>query len=407
MLSTNYPDGTHTYSDRQSGTKVKTDNGGRVARIETPGVTATNFRSDGHAGHIERVLNGNRMVVDRGVRGERRVELIRPGGVKVVTAGKQAFVERPLRPGYVTRTYVVDNRTYVRVYRSYAYLGIPYMAYVPAVYYQPAFYGWAVLPWGPVGYAWGWGPVEPWFFGAYFAPAAVYSTPALWLTDFVLAANLRLAYENQGQEPQQPDQGSQDTPMPLTPAVKMQIAEEVRQQLLAEQAAASQPAAAQSNSMAPQDNTAPPAMKERVFVVSASMDVTGIDDGRSCTLTAGDIIERTAGQPITGEGRVLVDVMNSKPGECPAEFATQLDLATLQDMQNQFRVQLTEGMKTLANNQGKSLPSAPVRPVTKPTDGQVPPNEGSNAEARDLVAKLNQEADQTEQEIRKAANGGQ
>ena len=84
----------------------------------------------------------------------------------------------------------------MRVYRTYTYGRVHYSSYVPLVYYQPAFYGWVYRPWrAPVVYAWGWGPA-PWFYGGYFAPELVYPTAALWLTDFLLAENLKLAYEN-------------------------------------------------------------------------------------------------------------------------------------------------------------------------------------------------------------------
>jgi hypothetical protein len=125
-------------------------------------------------------------------------------------------------------------------------------------------------------------------------------------------------------------------------------------------------------------------------------------------LTAGDIIERTPGQSVTPDGKVAVNVMSSKDGDCPADFSTQVDLAILQDMQNQFREQVAAGMSSLASNQGKSgLPSGPAAGARRNIESQAPSNANSDAEAKDLVAKLNQEADQTETQIRQAANGGQ
>jgi hypothetical protein len=348
--------------------------------------------------------------VDRGLHGERRVEVVRPDGVRVIAAGRQTFVERQFRPGYVSRTYIIDNRSEVRVYRSYTYNSVNYVTYMPTVYYQPAFYGWVGSPWGaPVVYGWGWEPAAPWFYGGYFVPAPVYDSPALWVTDFLLALNLRVAYENQQQQyqdqQQQPAAAVQSTGVMLTPEVKMQIAEEVKQQIAvmaAEQAANAQPAAAPA-AAAPQGNVEPPALKERVFVVSASLDVTSIDDGRPCTLTAGDVIERTPRQPITKEGKVTIDVMNSKPGDCPAEFTTQLDLATLQEMQNQFREQIATGMNNLASNQGKSLPASPSTRTIPAVNGRAP----EDNDARRMIAEVNKQADQTEGDIRQATSGGQ
>jgi hypothetical protein len=234
----------------------------------------------------------------------------------------------------------------------------------------------------------------------------------LWLTDFLLAANLRLAYENQQQyyqdQQQEPPpemaQGPGDT---LSPEIKQQIAEEVRRQLEAEQAAATQPMAALSPQAAEAD-APPPALTQRVFVVSTSLDLTGMDGAQTCALTAGDIIERTPGQPVTSDGRVAVNVMSSKAGDCPADFATQIDIATLQDMQNQFRAQIDSGMQNLSNNQGRGgLPPAPAANPRPSADGQAPPNPANDAQARDLVNNLDREADQTEQNIQQATNDTQ
>jgi len=259
-----------------------------------------------------------------------------------------------------------------------------------------------------VAYAWGWGPAAPWFYGGYFAPAPVYSTPALWLTDFLLAANLRAAYDNQqqyqDQQQEPPPEKAQSNGVILTPEIKTLIAEEVKQQLEVERLSASQPAAAPPAQASGAD-VPPPALKQRVFVVSTSLDVTAVGSAESCELSAGDIIERTPGQPITSDGKVPVDVMSSKAGDCPAEFATQIDVATLQEMQNQFKEQIASGMQTLASNAGKSLPAGPAANPRPNADGQVPPNPTNDAQARDFVVKLNQEADDTEADIRKTANG--
>ncbi len=79
----------------------------------------------------------------------------------------------------------------------------------------------------------GLGPATPWFYGGYFAPEPYYPTPALWLTDYLLAANLRLAYESQQQQQAPPPEMAESNGVALTPEIKMQIAEEVRQQLAA------------------------------------------------------------------------------------------------------------------------------------------------------------------------------
>jgi hypothetical protein len=341
------------------------------------------------------------MTVDRGARGERRVEVVRPGNVRVVATGRGGFVERPLRTGYVSRTYVVGGRTQVFVYRSYAYRGVPYYRYVPRVRYAPAFYGWAYRPWGTrVVYAWGWGPAPAWFYGGYFAPAPYYADPTLWLTDYLLAENLRLAYENQqasGAAAPPPPPAGASTPDQMQ-MMKQMIAPEVQQQIQAEQTAAPEPPPTQSTP--PTTTEAPPALdpNQRTFVVSASLDVTA--NNQSCALTGGDIIYRSG--DLQSDGKVGVTVLNSKPGDCPANSGTAVELAALQDMQNQFRAQIAAGMETLAAKQGQGgIPSGPAPNPTQVAAGQAAPA----PDAQTLLAQLNQEADQTEKDIAQAAGG--
>jgi len=380
-------DGTHMHYNPQTQMAIHTDKSGHIATMERPGLKATNYREDGHAAHIEHSrADGSKMVVDR---------------VRVVTMGKRGFVERPIRKGYVSRTYVVSGRTEVRVYRTYTYGSVHYYRYVPRVYYQSAFYGWAYHPWGmPVAYAWGWGPA-PWFFGDYFAPEPVYPTAALWLTDFLLAENLKLAYENRmaasGGGPEQQQPLAQNNSVTLTPEVKQMIAEEVQQQLAAEQAAAIQ-TSLQPSGAAPQStvpDALPPALdpKTKIFVVSTSMNMSSPSDGQTCALTEGDIIERTS-RNIT-EGKVPVTVLNSKEGDCPVDFVTAIDVSVLQDMHNQFREQISAGMEKLASSQGKAgLPVGPVANPQQVAEGQAK----EAADAKDLLTMQLSEADKTEAE---------
>jgi hypothetical protein len=85
------------------------------------------------------------------------------------------------------------------VYREHSYHGFVYHRFVPTLYYGPVFYQWVYNPWpAPIYFTWGWN-ADPWYgyYGAYFTPAPIYTSPALWLTDYLLAENLKLAYENQ------------------------------------------------------------------------------------------------------------------------------------------------------------------------------------------------------------------
>ena len=68
---------------------------------------------------------------------------------------------------YVERTYVVGGRSYSLVYRDYIFGGRHYYEYAPLRFYQPGFYAWAYNP-----------------------------SASLWLTDYLLAENLKLADAN-------------------------------------------------------------------------------------------------------------------------------------------------------------------------------------------------------------------
>ena len=196
-------------------------------------------------------------------------------------------MQRPaVRVGFVQRTYVVRGRPYVRVYRNYNYRGIAYVRYVPAYYYSPRFYIWAYNPWvRHVYFGWGWGRRAPWFYGGYFAPAPFYVSASLWLTDYIIAENLRASYEAQldaqGQQyaAPPPDNTAADpndyNNSEVSPALRQAIADEVQRQLNAEKNASGNPQAGGDNS-AP---VTPPAIRprqqlaadQRVFVVSAPL----------------------------------------------------------------------------------------------------------------------------------------
>jgi hypothetical protein len=325
---------------------------------------------------------------------------VRPGSVRVVGYGpRNGYVQRPFRTGYVSRTYVVGGRTYVNVYRSYSYHGISYYRYVPGYYYHPRFYAWAYGGWpAPVGYRWGWAS-EPWYgyYGAYFTPEPAYPSATLWLTDFLLAANLQAAWQSRDAADQQPAT-VQDASYAISPELKQQIADEVRAQLQAEQAAV--PSAGGSQSYAPSadgGDQAPPALKQRTFIVAST--ITANVGGQDCQLTGGDVIYRS-GDTLTADSRFEVMILNSKQGDCPADSRTEVELADLQEMQNQFQEKMDAGMKTLADHEGTSrLPSGPGPDTRSLAEGQASADPGA-------VLALEQQqrtADQAEAEVSSGA----
>jgi hypothetical protein len=323
---------------------------------------------------------------------------------------------------------VREGRVYSRVYRGYEYRGGHYYGYVPEHYYHPVYYRWAYRPWGRVYYtpaAWGW-VGAPWYAGFhwYFTPFPVYLTPSLWLTDYLIADDMRAAYEAGVQagraqaQAQYPPPGEQypapppsgpeaSTQTPLSPEVKQAIADEVQRQLAAEQAEAQtttpQPNAPAPNVPPPAPPTAPTGEQvpdalnpaERVFVVASSLDVTTADTSQECSLTPGDVVMRLSDTPDNSQN-VTASVQSSKKGDCAAGQTITISVNDLQEMHNHFREQLDNGLKTLADNSGKNgLPTAPDTSTTPGAVPAPPPEAG----AADQLQAQQQQADQTETQV--------
>ena len=339
--------------------------------------------------------------------GGRHIVSTRNGVTTVSSGAHRGYIQRPytVRNGhsYVQRTYVVNHVTYTRVYREYSYRGVAYYGYYPAYYYRPAFYGWVYNPWpGPVYYGWGWGPA-PWYgyYGGYFAPYPVYSSASLWLTDYLLAANLQAAYDSRNEAaaqvpaqndsaPQQPEAtaAAGQTPVPaagptpLSPEVKQAIAEEVKNQLDAErnasQSPAQQPSLTQPSSAAAANATTPPALMQRTFIVSSNLDLSA--NGQECSLTPGDVLTRI-GDP-DNDANVSVLVTSAKQNDCSTGTQGTVALTALQEMHNHFCEQIDGGLKTLADKQGHD--GLPTAPDTQTVGSEVP----APVPESDAVAKL-------------------
>jgi hypothetical protein len=407
------------------GTEAHFDHHGQVSAIKTAG-GMTIVRSPAGGRHI--------VTEHRDARGhvESRV---------VSTGPNRGFAEHAVQRGgheYMHRTYVREGRTYTTVSRGYYYHGTVYYHYVPAFYFAPAYYGWGYSPWGePIAYTgWGWDD-SPWYgwSGYYFAPYSVYPSAAFWLTDYLIAENLKAAYEAQATANaaaanaeaaaadanaaaanadaaaananaaavQQSSQGGAAT---LTPEVKEMIAEEVKAQLAGEQAAAQNDSA--TGSAAPQQSIAdsyrtPAALdpNRRVFIVSSDMEVSVND--QPCLMLPGDVLKRTETVP-DQDNTVAVYVLKSQKFDCAAGTTPRIQVADLQEMHNHFREQMDAGLKTLADNQGKNgLPSAPAAASPRQNaDGTAAADD-----AAAIAAQLNQqqqEAEQAETEVQQAAS---
>ncbi len=381
------------------------------------GKTATVVRSaNGRVASI----HTNGMTISHPLRGPRTVVAERNGRQIVAVGHRGGYVQRPYfsRNGrsYVQRTYVVEGKSYVSVYRSYTYGGYGFYAYAPAYYYQPAYYGWAYNPWvAPVAYgpaAWGWSGA-PWYgyYQGYFAPYPAYASASQWLTDYLLAANLQAAYAANAEagaaaanaagasagRPGDADVSAQTSRQSqLSPEVKQMIAEEVKHQLAAEQSAAG------SRGAAPTADQLPDALNpaERVFVVASNLDVATAA-GKECGLAPGDVIMRMTDAPDANQN-VSVSVQSSKKADCAAGQTVAVGVQDLQEMHNQFRQQLDSGLKTLASNSGKG--GLPQAPDTTTTGGEVPaPAPDSGAAAQ--LASAQQDAEAADNAVQHGSGG--
>jgi hypothetical protein len=383
------------------------------------------------------------MKIEHGVRGGRHIESSH-NGRRVVSMGKRggysqrAYYSHGGRT-YVQRTYYVGGRSYAYGYRSYYYGGYPYYGYAPSYYYGPAYYGWAYNPWpAPVYYNWGWAG-QPWYgyYGPYYQPYPVYPTAAFWLTDYLLAASLQAAYASQqaagdgdNGELFPPRLGPESSDMiaslwttdPLiaanlglangpfmfgaavpaakggatgmTAEVKQAIADEMKQEIAAEQAAA------KGGDQKPAGGEEVPAAldpKIRYFVVSSDLDAT-TSDGVECGLTPGDVIYRTGDTP-DDDHMVDATVKSSKKDDCAVGVSIGVDTGDLQEMHNQLRIQMDAGLKELADKQGKN--GLPAAPDTKTQAGEVPAPAPDTSVESDLKAQQ-QEADQAEAEAKQS-----
>lgn len=375
-----------------------------------------------------RSIQAHNMRIDHGIHGGRRI-VSEHNGRRVVSMGphrgytQRAYYSRGGRV-YVQRTYYVGGRQYAYAYRTYYYGGRPYYGYAPAYYYQPVYYGWAYNPWpAPVAYRWGYYN-DPWYgyYGYYYNPYPVYPSASLWLTDYLIAASLRAAYEAQSGGLVTPGLQNDDSknltaslfssdPLinaslspyspaliavpaaasqaQLSPEVKRAIAEEVKSQISAEKSAA-------EKSDSGGDNGPPAALdpQHRTFVVSSDID-TSTDDGDDCSLSAGDVIYRTGDTP-DNDNNVGATVKSSKKDECQVGANVSVDADDLQEMHNHLRETLDEGLKDLASKQGKD--GLPAAPDTHTTAGEVPPPSADTNVGSDLQTQQ-KDADQTEADV--------
>jgi hypothetical protein len=419
-----HPGGGKTVTTKEGNTK-EFNKGGKLSSVSTKSGHEAHF--DSH-GRVTSVHTRGGAEISHGPHGERRVvgERVNARGehYRVVNyGGHRGYVEHGYMRGghpYMRRTYMYGGRRYAYAYRGAYYRGVAYYGWAPPYYYPPAYYGWVGTPWGaPVVYGWGWG-AAPWygFYGGYFAPAPVYPYAALWLTDYLIAENLRLAYEaSQQADPNAsklPDYApymvasgattdgvtsfgsgmefNADAAAAAMPAdVKQLVSDDLKLQLEEEKAAASAPSADSGTDQVP----AALDPKHSVFVVSATIDVPS--DGDTCSLTPGDIVQRQENEP--GDDKaVKVKVLSAKSQDCGIGSMPRVQVTDLQDMHNDFREKVSTGMDTLAKG-GNGLPKAPDATHKINPDGQAQPDLSADSDLNAQQA----DADAADKEVQAAA----
>ncbi|MCX6636154.1 MAG: hypothetical protein NT090_13900 [Acidobacteria bacterium] len=383
--------------------RVTVDPRSRVQTYRGPNGTEAIRRPDGHVS----VVRTRDMTIIRNSGGGRRVVAERPGGrVIVANSSGHGYVQRPFvvrNQTFVQRTYYVNNVAHVRVYRQYVYRGVTLHVYAPVRYYSPTFYGWAYSPWSrPISYRWEWAG-SPWsgYYGGYFTPYPMYSSPALWLTDFMLAAVLEAGYRERMAAQTNvavyaPPPGSQ---VPLSPAVKQAISIEVQRQLESERAMAQNPQYGQAAA-----NGLPPGFADNrphVFVVSRGLDVPDLTaGGRECMITEGDVLQLNGPPPLDSDTATAV-VLASKGMDCRTGSSVAVSIQDLVEMQNNMRETLDRGLEDLRTRQGQGgLPALPAMASSAPVQADfasaVPPPDPNAASE---IQQQAQQAGQAEQEV--------
>jgi hypothetical protein len=193
-------------------------------------------------------------------------------------------------------------------------------------------------------------------------------------------------------------------PPELTPDVKQQISDEVKYQLALENDEAQR--TARQADVDPGSSGIARILADgrpHVFVAGGALDLVDAN-GQECGISDGDVLAlRTPPAPDATAANLVV--MASKGGqECAKNSMVSVQLTDLQEMQNQMRATIDQGLQELQTKQGTGgLPQAPPSALVKPTETEyasiAPPPDPTDA------ADLQQQAQQADQ-AEKEANVG-
>jgi hypothetical protein len=411
---------THTIHD-PAGRQFEVRSNGSLAAYRDTNSTAA-FHLNGRLAR----LHTAKLEIRRTVTGARTVVLQGNGKAMVVShGGSRGYVQREVtvkRTKLLQRTYLADGVTRSRLFRTYTYKGREMPLYISRAALSPAFYGWAYYPWkgqGRITYTWTiiFNPasIRP---SGYFSFWPVYSSPVLWLADYILAAENQdntaasggppadipgasgasgSSDPNAGANPDQAtDEAVADTTTPITSEMKQAIADEVQQQLARDNAAGQNPSQVEDL-----DGLQRVLRPGHVFVVDEQLSVV-TPTFRFCDLSPGAVLTLKGPHDDGGDSSELL-VSSSRAGECPAGMTVIVALDDLQEMQNSFRADLDSGLQTLYAQQGKNgLPAAPksaLLPPPEPAQDQPP----AQSDVEEVLTSAEHEANKAESNLTETA----
>jgi hypothetical protein len=183
---------------------------------------------------------------------------------------------------------------------------------------------------------------------------------------------------------------------PITPEIKAEIADEVKQELATDNAEASAPQHASFDAL-----SSALRQPDHVFVVSTDLDVT-TSTRETCGLQAGDMLQLLS--PAADAALIQLRVASTQRMDCPVGTTVNVSLTDLQDMQNAFQERVECGLGALRNGQGRNgLPAAPSIAIA------VPPNPSidglaseSPTAASATIDQLGRQADEVESQALKS-----
>jgi hypothetical protein len=377
--------------------------------MTSQGGSAIRLRSNGRPSDVHDARLG--MDVHHGLNGGQRVSVERADHSRTVfQKGRPGYVQHPYSfrsHEFAQRTYLYHGRAYSHTYYGYAYRGRYLNVYAPSMYYGAGFYGWAYNPWAsPIAYGWGFGG-SPWYgyYGYYFSPYSSYPSASYWLTDYMISSDLQAdyaAHQEAGEVDGAPPAAA--GPPELTPDVKQQIADEIRNQLALE----NQEAALNAHQVEVDPGSSgidrllsdAAKGKQHVFVVGAALDVVDASQ-TECTLSDGDVLGLQTAPPTDAKAVDLV-VLSSKGGqECQKQAVVSVAFEDLQEMQNHMRETIDQGLQELQAKQGKGgLPAVPSSAQAAPAPAlyaSIAPPPDLNAATE--IQQQAQQADQAEKEV--------